>query len=111
MRILMDHNVPAQLGRFLYGHTVDRATSLELERAADRTLLQEAVRNGYELVITADKSIKHQQNVQDFQLKVVEISTNHWPKIRNCVDLIQQAIAEAETGRVMEVDIPYEDQR
>ena len=56
MRILFDHNTPRPLRRYLTEHTVDTAGEKGWAAIRNGNLLDNAEREGYEIVISADQS-------------------------------------------------------
>ena len=79
MRTIFDHNVPAPLVNFLPEHEVEIAISLGWEELSDRELLERACLDGYDLLITADQSIRNQQKVDNLPIAIIELSTPNWP--------------------------------
>jgi hypothetical protein len=64
-------------------------------------LLTEAERAGFDLLLTADKNMRHQQNPRDR-------STPQWPVVRLHIDKIAAAVNAATPGSYVEVDISTE---
>ena len=95
MRILFDHGTPAPLRHYLPGHQIDTARERGWETLDNGDLLDEAERNGYELLLTADQSIRYQQNLMN----------NAWPEVRLQTDIIQEALGGMQPGEYREVDI------
>jgi len=58
MRILLDHRTPAPLRYALKTHVVVEAFERRWERLANGSLLDAAESAGFELLITADKSLR-----------------------------------------------------
>ena len=69
-------------------------------------LLEVAEREGYDVLVTTDSSLKYQQNLSGRRLAIVVLSSTSWPRIRKVVDLVVQAVGAAEPGRYNEVEIP-----
>jgi hypothetical protein len=64
MRVLFDHSTPAPLGRHLPGHEVKEAVDQDWDQLSNADLLAAAEREGFEVLITADKNIRYQQNLK-----------------------------------------------
>ena len=63
MLILFDHVTPAGIARFLPAHTVTKAKDRGWDTLANGDLLAEAERAGFDVLLTADKNMRHQQNL------------------------------------------------
>jgi hypothetical protein len=64
MLILVDHVTPAGIARFLPGHTVTKAKDRGWDTLTNGDLLAEAERAGFDVLLTADKNMRHQQNLR-----------------------------------------------
>ena len=62
MKILFDQGKPAPLRRYLSGHSVDTAYERGWSDLRNSDLLDKAEMEGYELLITTDQNLRHQQN-------------------------------------------------
>ena len=71
-------------------------------------LLDLAEREGYEILMTTDQNLRHQQNPAGRQIGIVVLLTTAWPEIRLRTREIGQAIAEVRPGEVIEVPIRAE---
>ena len=60
MRILFDHSTPAPLAAYLTEHTVTTAKDRGWERLTNGDLLATAEAAGFEVLLTADNSIRYQ---------------------------------------------------
>ena len=85
---------------------MDTAREKGWAELSNGNLLDNAEREGYEVVITADQSIRHQQNLGRRRLAVVVLLSNRWPDVRSRVEDIRAAVAESQPGEVREVPIP-----
>ena len=94
MRILFDHNTPRLLRRHLVGHDVDVAEERGWAALGNGELLDRAEDAGYEVVITADKNIPHQQNLGRRNLALIVLSANRWPLIEPRIGDIRAALED-----------------
>jgi hypothetical protein len=69
-------------------------------------LLAEAERAGFDVLLTADKNIRHQQNLSGRRLAIVVLSTPQWPVVRLHIERIVAAVNAAVPGSYTEVNIP-----
>ena len=75
MLILFDHVTPAGIARFLAGHTVIKAKERDWDRLSNGDLLTAAEDAGFDVFVTADKNIRHPQNLEGRHIALVILST------------------------------------
>ncbi len=63
MRVLFDQGTPVPLRDHLSQHSVDTAFERGWSEIDNGELLDAAEREGYDLLFTTDRNLKHQQNV------------------------------------------------
>jgi hypothetical protein len=108
MLILFDHVTPRGMARFLPGHTVTKAKDRGWDTPINGDLLAEAERAEFDVLLTADKNMRYQQNLAGRRLALMVSSTPQWPRVRLHLDIIAAAVSAATPGSYAEVDIPYE---
>jgi hypothetical protein len=108
MLILFDHVTPRGIARFLPGHTVTKAKDRGWDTLTNGDLLAAAERAGFDVLLTADKNMRYQQNLTGRRIALVVLSTPQWPRVRLHFDIIAAAVSAATPGSYAEVDIPYE---
>ena len=59
--------------------------------------------NSFDLLITTDQQLRHQQNLTDRKLSVLVLMTTSWPRIRIHVPQILEAIDRISPGEYLEV--------
>src|ERR1700675_139534 len=106
MLILFDHGTPAPLALFLTGHTVKKTKDLAWDTLNNGELLKVAEQAAFEIFLTTDKNIRHQQNLADRIIAIVVLSNSRWPVVRLYVNRVVAAIAGAKPGTYTEVEIP-----
>jgi hypothetical protein len=107
MLILFDHVTPRGIARFLPGHTVTRAKERGWDTLTNGNLLAEAERAGFDVLLTADKNMRYQQNLAGRRIALVVLSTPQWPRVRMHLETIAAAVNAATPGSYAEVDIPF----
>lgn len=63
MRILFDNSTPRQLRRRLIGNVVEEARERGWDGLSNGDLLDRAEEAGFEVLITTDQGIQHQQSI------------------------------------------------
>lgn len=108
MRVLFDHVTPRGIARFLTAHNVTVAKQRGWDTLTNGDLLAEAERAGFDVLLTADKDMRYQQNLKGRRIAIVELSTPQWPLVRLHIDKIVAAVDSAAPGSFAQVHIPYE---
>ena len=110
MRILFDNGTPRQLGRQLFGHDVEEARERGWDALSNGDLLNRAEEAGFEVLITTDQGIQHQQNMSSKGVAVVVLMNTAWPLISRRVEAIRSALESIQPGEAREVPIPMRNQ-
>lgn len=103
MKILFDHNVPAPLERFLRKHEVAFADRMGWATLKNGELLDAAEKAGFDVLLSGDKTIRHEQNMADRKIALLYMSDNHWPIVKHYIPAIEDAIHQAKPGEVKPV--------
>lgn len=106
MRVLFDQGTPAPLRHALSGHVVVTAYELGWATLKNGELLLAAQTEGFEAFVTTDRNLRYQQNLTDRRLAIVVLSTTSWPRIRQAVYQIQQALDGCTPATFVELAIP-----
>ena len=105
MKILFDHNTPRVLRRHLTEHIIDTGREKGWAELRNGSLLDNGKREGCELLITADQSMRYQQNLNRRQMAVLVLGDNRWPYVRLQVAEIRTVIDRIQPGELREVPI------
>jgi hypothetical protein len=105
MLILFDHVTPKGVARFLSGHTVIKAKDRGWDTLSNGDLLEAAERAGFDMVVTADKNMRYQQNLEGRRIALVVLSTPQWPIVKLRLEKIASAVNMATAGSYVEVEL------
>ena len=105
MKLLFDQGTPAPLRNYLPEHSVDTRAEKGWSDKDNGALLDLAEQEGYEFLVTTDRSIRHQQNLTGRRIDPVVLLANAWPAVRLRTREISEAIAAVRPGEVVEVPI------
>lgn len=108
MRVLFDQATPVPIREFLIDHTVRTAAQERWDTLKNGDLLTAAEDSGFEVFVTTDKNIRHQQNMAGRTIAVVVIGVQQWPALQPHVALVVAAVNAATPGSVTDVDIPVD---
>ena len=105
MKLLFDQGTPAPLRRHLPGHSVDTLAEKGWSEKSNGELLDLAEQEGYEVLVTTDQSLPHEQNLSKWMVGVVVLLSTDWSRIRLCTGQIARAIDAVAPGGAVEVPI------
>lgn len=106
IRLLLDNNVPRRLIPLLRPHEAVHASLAGWAGLANGDLLRMADDHGFHLLITGDKNLRYQQNLARVGCSIIELSTQHWPTIRENVAELIVAIETIQPGAYDSRDTP-----
>ncbi len=98
MRIVFDHNVPKRLRSLLPGHAVTTSRELGWDKLKNGDLLNAAQEHGFDVMVTGDKNISYQQNLEGRKLALVILADTDWPTLKQNPAPIIAALDEAKPG-------------
>jgi predicted nuclease of predicted toxin-antitoxin system len=104
VKVLLDENLPHQLRTQIKGHDLTTATYHELAGVRNGRLIAAAERDGFEVLLTGDQNMSHQQNVSDRKLAIVVLSAMNWLILRDHLDAIQVGINAAVPGSFLSIE-------
>ncbi len=105
MKILFDQGVPRPLRRYLTGHLVNTTAERGWSTLENGVLLDRAEEDGYQLLITTDQSLRHQQNFAGRKIAILVLLSTAWPLIQLRVEEIQAVVNEMTLGDYKEISI------
>jgi hypothetical protein len=106
MHILLDQATPVPLRPFLVGHTVRTAAEEGWDKLSNGDLLRAAEEKGFNLLLTTDKNMPHQQNLAGRSIGVVVLSVQAWHQLRPHTQLVVDAVSAARPGEFARIEIP-----
>jgi predicted nuclease of predicted toxin-antitoxin system len=106
MLILFDNGTPAPLRDALKGHIVVEAIERGWDRLNNGELIAAAEAEGFEILLTTDKNMRHQQNLTGRKIAFVVLGNQQWPVLLRYVDRVVAAVNAATPGSYSEVEIP-----
>ena len=109
MRILFDQGTPVAIRNALQNHTVRTAREEGWSTLSNGKRLRAAEEAGFDLLLTTDNNLPHQQNLKGRKLAVVILSRNRWvlikPRITEIVTAIHSDSATPGVYSVVEIPI------
>jgi hypothetical protein len=106
MRVLFDQGTPVPLRRALLPHEVDTAFERGWSTLKNGDLLEAAEHAGFDVFVTTDLNLKHQQNLNSRRIAIVVLSTTSWPRIQRVLPEVAGVVDGVCAGSYTEVPIP-----
>jgi hypothetical protein len=106
MRILFDQGTPVAIRDALQPHTVRTAREQGWSTLSNGDLLRTAEEAGFDVVLTTDTGLPHQQNLRGRKLAVVILAKNRWSLLKPRMTQIVAAVNSAKPGMYSVVEVP-----
>lgn len=103
MKILIDESAPQDLRHWLSEHDVETVAYRGWSGLKNGELLQRAEPD-FDVLLTADKNIPHQQPIAGTRIAVIVLPTNQVSLLKKRIDDIRQAINASSPGRVTRME-------
>ncbi len=111
MKVLFDTNVPAKLRNHLPGHEVTRAQKLDWGLLENGALLDAAEKAGFDVMVTGDKNMSYQQNLEGRKLSLVVLPYLDWRILRENTAPVSAAVDAATPGSFQRISEPLPPRR
>src|SRR5437016_7732191 len=90
MRILFDQGTPVQIRRSLEAHTVKTSREQGWSTLANGELLRVAEEAGFDVLLTTDKNMRYQQNLEGRRIR----SEEHTSELQSLTNLVCRLLLE-----------------
>lgn len=102
MKILLDECTPHVLKRLLTGFEITTVQDLGWTGTKNGALLRLAEQH-FDILITSDQNLKHQQNLASRELAIIQLPTNKIPLVTELAPKIQETLGLIQTGELIEI--------
>jgi predicted nuclease of predicted toxin-antitoxin system len=103
-KVLLDENVPHKLRSHLSNHTAITVAYLGWSGLKNGEILKAAENAAFDVLVTSDQGVPHQQNLSNLKLAVVVLSAQDWNVLKHHVGKIAAAVDAAVPGSVTTVE-------
>ncbi len=105
MNIIFDENIPYPLLKVFPQHQVTTVQKQGWSGTKNGALLH-LIEGQFDLLLLADKNLRHQQNLVGRKIALIELPTNRWPLLQSLVPQIVDAVNAALPGsyKIIEVE-------
>jgi len=102
MRLLLDENLDWRLRRDLAAHHVDSVQRIGWAGIENGELLNKAVEGGFDVLITMDSNMVHQQNLAKYPIAVVALraASNRLADTRPLMPALLELLPHIKSGAV-----------
>jgi hypothetical protein len=84
-------------------HAVSLAIEVGLDRVSNGALLKAAESAGFEIIVTSDRNIRHQQNLKSRKIAIVILPSGRWPLVAPQILEVVAAVDLAHPGSYWEI--------
>ena len=74
MKILLDECLPRKIKGLLSGYEVHTVREMGWSGLLNGDLMHTAIQGGFDIFITADKNLRYQQNIANFDISIILLS-------------------------------------
>ena len=105
MKILLDECLPLDFRHSFPGHDAHTAEWAGLKGKSNGELLRDAELAGYEVLVTVDQGIPHQQNLAGLKVSIILIRsrTNQLEDLLPLVEAILKALEAIAPGQIVTI--------
>lgn len=105
MKVLLDECVPKDLRLHLVGHDCKTVPQAGLAGKKNGELLTLAEQAGWEVLVTVDQAMRHQQNVtrRGVSLVIILAKSNRLPDLLSHVPAILAAMRRVKPGQTIQI--------
>jgi hypothetical protein len=106
MKILFDQGTPAPLRHALVGHVVSTAYDKGWSSLDNGALRRAAEGDGFDVMITTDQSLRHEQNLSTMRMAIVVLPTTSWPRIQRHAKIVLDVVNAIKPSEIVDVVLP-----
>ena len=96
MKILLDECVTKHLKPHLIGHEVSTVREMGWSGVKNGKLMTLCVENGFEILLTIDKNLQHQQNLDKYPITII-ILNSYSSKVEELIEFLPEFEAQLPT--------------
>lgn len=107
MRVLIDESLPRQLVPALIGHEAATVQRMGWSAIKNGELLGRAALDGFDVLVTPDQNLEHQQNIAEAGLAIVVIRarTNRMEDLATVLPQLLEVLPTVRRGTVTHVGV------
>jgi hypothetical protein len=102
MKVLLDECCPKPLKNALTGGEFFTVEMAGFKGKKNGELIA-AAEGQFDVLITADKNLRYQQQLKNRKLAIIELPFNSWKRLRSMIAPIQSALTAIQPGQYVEI--------
>ena len=102
MKIIIDECVPSIVKRGMPDHSIKTVQEMGWSGIKNGKLLRLVV-DEFDVFITSDKNLRHQQNLESFDITVILLPSNQVPAVRALLPKLDQTLTQLGSDRFIEL--------
>jgi predicted nuclease of predicted toxin-antitoxin system len=102
VRILIDESLPRYLKQVLVEHAVFTVQEMGWAGIRNSELLAKAESN-FDVLLTADKNLRHQQNLSGLALAIIVFPSNRLSVVKTLAPQVKDALSVIRQGEIVEL--------
>jgi hypothetical protein len=104
LKVLLDENLPHTLRHHLAHHDTVTAAYAGFAGYKNGALLSAAEAAGFDVLVTGDRTLHHEQNMRHRKIALISLSAISWPVIEPHAERIVAAVDTARAGTFTRVE-------
>lgn len=107
-KILLDENLPSPLEKdFSDDFEVKTVSEMGWANKQNGELLTAMEEEGFDILLTVDKNLQYQQNLDKYSVKVIVLRTfnNRYKTLTSFIPKIEEDILQNDDDKVLEIDL------
>src|SRR5262245_37801981 len=96
MRVLFDNGTPRGIAAALGNHVIEECRSRGWDMLTNGELLEAADAAGFDVLLTTNRNMRHQQRLTGRMIAVVVLSKGRWRLIKSQLAAIEAAVTAAQ---------------
>lgn len=108
MKILFDENMPKPIKRLLTKYEVLTVRQMGWLGLENGHLLAAAVEAGFDVLLTIDKNMRHQQNMANYEIAVImfDAVSNRTPDVAPFIPIFEQKVSTCPKFKIRVIERP-----
>lgn len=102
MRILIDESLPRYLKQMLNEHQSATVQEMGWNGIRNSELLSRA-ESSFDVLLTADKNLRHQQNLKGLALSIIVFPSNRLNAVKSLSKTLQDTLATISSSEIVEL--------
>jgi predicted nuclease of predicted toxin-antitoxin system len=100
MKVLLDECSPAPIKKALKRFEIFTVEDPGLKGVENGELMA-AAEGRFDVIITADKNLRYQQNLVDRRIAIIELPFNSWRRLKPLLSLLEDTLSQVKGGEYL----------